>query len=75
MKLSQAALNAMPPDSRLRKLLAVELDCDIRTVDKHANENGENNILTTIKAAKVIARETGMIQDEIVVEEKQNHAA
>lgn len=75
MKLSQTALNAMPEGSRLRKLLAVELNIDIRTVNKHADDNVDNNVLTTVKAVKTIARETGMIQDEIVIEEKQQHAA
>lgn len=74
MKLSQQALNAMPKDSRLRKLLAVELDLDIRTVNTYADRNEENNLLTTVKAVKVISKETGLIQDEIVIEERQ-HAA
>jgi hypothetical protein len=75
MKLSQSALNAMPEHSRLRKLLAVELDLDIRSVNKYADENLDNNLLTTVKAVKVISRETGMIQDEIVIEEKVNIAS
>lgn len=74
MKLSQQALSAMPKDSRLRKLLAVELDLDIRTVNTYADRNEENNLLTTVKAVKVISKETGLIQDEIVIEERQ-HAA
>ena len=73
MKLSKAALNEMPENSRLRKVLAVELNIDIRTVNKYADENSDNSVLTTVKAVKVIARETGMIQDEIVIEENGNH--
>lgn len=74
MKLSQAALNAMPENSRLRKLLAVELNVDIRTVNKYADENSDNSILTTVKSVRVIAKETGMIQDEIVIEERATAA-
>lgn len=74
MKLSQAALNAMPEASRLRKLLAAELNVDLRTIDSHADSNKDNSILTTVKAVRVIAKETGLIQDEIVTEERA-HAA
>lgn len=78
MKLSQAAINELPENGRLRKLLAAELNVDVRTVNRCIEENddkyGDNSILTTVKSVQVISRETGLLQNEIVTESKA-HAA
>lgn len=69
MKLSKAAIKALNNDGKLRKRLAYELNVHITSVDRwiEENEEKEDSRLTTVKAVNVISEETGMSQDEILI--------
>lgn len=70
MKLSKPAVKAIKDNSDLRRLLAYVIRVHVQTVWEYAKKNDTNGPLTAIKAIEAIASETGMFQNQILVDEK-----
>lgn len=68
MKLSEKAITEVRGSRRIINLLAVEHDCNSRTVERWAETNEANGDLTKITSLKVISKETGLKQSEILVD-------
>lgn len=65
MILSEEAKSSITTKAKNR--LALELDCSVYTVDRWIKENAENGDLTKAKAVEIIAEESGIPADEILV--------
>lgn len=66
MILSDKAKNAIT--TRCQNLLAVEFNCHSATVGRWIKENENNGDLTKAKAVQIISKETGLPENEILVE-------
>ncbi len=53
---------------RIRNRLAFELDYSQQSIENWLEENADDGKLTTAKALKIICEETGMTQDQILME-------
>lgn len=69
MKLTNQALEAIAEKGRIRNLIAAEFDCSEATVRRWAEKNESDNDLTKRKALEIIARETGLTDDQILTQE------
>lgn len=67
MILSKQAIEAMPTGSKARKRLAYEFNVHINTVDSWIEDNKEDGPLTRVNALNFISEETGMSQEEILI--------
>lgn len=69
MKLSKAAIEAIQNKDvlRLRNRLSLELDVHSATVERWARDNDDDNRLTTVTALQIISEETGLSQEEILI--------
>ncbi len=71
MKLSPQAILILQntDNSKLRNRLVYELDTHINSLNRWIEKNEENGDLTKILALQIIEEETGLAQEEILLEE------
>lgn len=69
MKLSQTALPKVK-DKKVRRALAEELDVIDQMINIYIKKNKPNGPLTTFAALKVIRENTGLTDQEILVDEE-----
>lgn len=68
MILTSKALAEIKSNTRLKNLLALELDRSVHTIEKWIKDNDE--MLTTASALEVIRKETGLTDSEILEREE-----
>ncbi len=69
MELTKKALNAISGSSRIMNLIAAELDCSESTIRRWIHQN--NEALTMAVPLKIIKKETGLSEKEILTESKR----
>ncbi len=68
MVLTSKALAEIKGSTRLKNLLALELDRSVHTIEKWIKENDQ--MLTTASALEVIRKETGLTDEQILEREE-----
>lgn len=70
MKLTQEVIEIIRDRNklRIRNRLALELDYSQQSIENWLSENEHDGKLTTATALKIISEETGLTQDQILME-------
>lgn len=70
MTIAEQILNKLKDNTRLKSMLALEMNKSIYTVQGWITENAADGPLTKIKALRIIASELGQDVDELLEDSK-----
>lgn len=70
MKITDKGIQAIRENKRLRNRLAFELDKSPATIHRLISENEANGDLTKAKFLQIISEETGLVDTELLEEER-----